>query len=256
MSGTFGDILREWRGKRRFSQLDLSLAAETSARHLSFLESGRANPSRAMVLKLSDALEMPKAIANQALTAAGYAAVFPSLPADADALAPVFAAIREMLANHAPFPGFAIDGHWNVIEANGPAAAMFGVFGVDGATNMIDVLLALGETDLLENWRETAALALARLNLENTRCGGDPVLKGYIAKLAAHPRLADQGDDDIDYSRAVIPSVFNLNGQRLSVFSTIAEFGTVQDVAASDVRIELMFSVDDATREFFRRMAN
>ncbi len=255
MNTAFGNILREWRGKRRFSQLDLSLAAEMSARHLSFLESGRANPSRAMVLKLSDALEMPKAIANQALTAAGYAPVFPSLPPDADALAPVYAAMREMLANHAPLPGFAIDGHWNVIEANGPAAAMFGVFGVDGATNMVDVLLALAETDLLENWRETAFLALARLNLENMRCGGDPILSSYVGKLAAHPRLADCDDADIDYSQAVIPSVFNLNGQRLSVFSTIAEFGTVQDVAASDVRIELMFPADDATRAFFRNIA-
>lgn len=255
MRGAFGEILREWRGKRRFSQLDLSLAAETSARHVSFLESGRSNPSRAMVLKLSDALEMPKAVANQALTAAGYAAVFPSFPTDADALAPIFAAVREMLANHAPLPGFAIDGHWNVIEANGPAAAMFAALGVDGAVNMIDVVLALGETDLMENWRETASLALARLRLENARCGGDPVLGGYIGKLAAHPRLA--GDDaDINYARAVIPSVFNLNGERLSVFSTIAEFGTVQDVSASDVRIELMFPADATTREFFNRLKN
>ena len=256
MSGTFGDILREWRGKRRFSQLDLSLAAETSARHLSFLESGRANPSRAMVLRLTDALEMPKAVANTALTAAGFAAVFPNLPPDDDALAPVYAAIREMLANHTPQPGFAIDRHWNVIDANGPATALFGVIGAQAETNMIEVLLALGETELMENWRETALLAIARLNLENARCGGDAVLSDYIKRLAAHPRLAEINDDDIDYGRAVIPSVFNLNGQRLSVFSTIAEFGTVQDVAACDVRIELMFAADNATREFFRRMAN
>lgn len=256
MSGTFGDILRDWRGKRRFSQLDLSLAAETSARHVSFLESGRANPSRAMVLRLSDALEMPKAVANTALTAAGFAALFPSLPPDDEALAPVYAAVREMLANHAPLPGFAIDRHWNVFEANGPATVLFGVVGVDGARNMIEALLALGETDLMENWRETALLAIARLNLENARCGGDAILADYIRRLSAHPRLVEGGDDDIDYSRAVIPSVFNLNGQRLTVFSTIAEFGTVQDVAASDVRIELMFPADDVTREFFRRMAN
>lgn len=256
MSATFGDILREWRGKRRFSQLDLSLAAETSARHVSFLESGRANPSRAMVLKLSDALEMPKAAANTALTAAGFAAVYPCLPPDDQALAPVYAAVREMLANHAPQPGFAIDRHWNVVEANGPASALFGVIGAGDAANMIEILLALGETELMENWRETALLAIARLNLENARAGGDAKLASFIKRLAGHPRLADGDDADIDYSRAVIPSVFNLNGERLSVFSTIAEFGTVQDVAASDVRIELMFAADDATRAFFHRMAN
>lgn len=254
MNTAFGDILREWRGKRRFSQLDLSLAAETSARHLSFLESGRARPSRAMVLKLTDALEMPKAIANHALAAAGFAAVFPSLAPDADALKPVYAAVREMLANHAPLPGFAIDRHWNVIEANGPASGLLSVAGADGATNMIDVLLKLGDTDLVENWREVALMAIARLNLEAMRCGGDEVLTEYIARIAVHPRLTEH-DDEIDYSRAVIPSVFVVNGQRLSMFSTIAEFGTVQDVAASDVRIELMFPSDDATRAFFRNMA-
>jgi|GEM_PF-4728437 len=102
MTATFGDIIREWRAVRRFSQLHLSLEANTSARHLSFLESGRANPSRAMVLKLAEALAMPKGVANQALSAAGFANTFPSLPMNADALSPVRDAIALMLANHDP----------------------------------------------------------------------------------------------------------------------------------------------------------
>ena len=253
MTTAFGDILREWRGKRRFSQLDLSLAAEMSARHLSFLESGRSRPSRAMVLKLTDALEMPKAVANHALTAAGFAAVFPSYEPDADALEPIYAAMREMLANHAPLPGFAIDRHWNVIASNGPAAGLLAFAGADGATNMIDVLLKLGDTNLVENWSEVALVTVARLNLEDVRVGGDDMLSEYIARLTTHPRVRSD-DVEIDYSRAVIPTVFNINGQRLSMFSTIAEFGTVQDVAASDVRIELMFPGDQSTRDYFENL--
>ncbi len=253
MSGAFGDILREWRGIRRYSQLDLSLEAATSARHVSFLESGRAKPSKNMVLKLSDALEMPKAIANQALNAAGFAPAFPQLPVNAEALEPLHAAIRLMLANHDPLPGIAMDRHWDIINANPAAVSLFSALKITGVGNMVDALGAVADSDIIENWEETALLAIARLRTEIAQLGGDRILERYVTQLAAHPRLQAADISKIDFSQAVIPSVFNINGQRLSIFTTLAQFGAVQDVLACDIRVELMFPSDDATRAYFER---
>ena len=256
MTAAFGDILREWRSIRRFSQLDLSLEAATSARHVSFLESGRASPSRNMVLKLSEALSMPKEIANQALTAAGFAPIFPQLPPDDANLQPVKDAVRMMLENHDPYPGIAIDRHWDIIDINQSAIAMFSAFEITGAGNMMDAIGAIGDSDIIENWEEVALLAIARLRTEAAQIGGDRILERYAAQLGAHPRLKNYDVGDIDYSRAVIPSVVNIGDKRLSLFTTIAQFGTVQDIAASDIRVELMFPSDAATRAHFESASN
>ncbi|MEX0645966.1 MAG: helix-turn-helix domain-containing protein [Parvularculaceae bacterium] len=247
----FGDLIREWRSIRRYSQLDLSLEAETSARHVSFLESGRARPSRGMVLKLSEALQMPKAIVNHALLAAGFSPAFPQLAEDAPDLAPIRAAIDTIMKNHAPLPAIAIDQHWTIIAANGPALALFQALGLVGAANMIEALILAADGDAIENWVETSLLALTRLRAEIIHLGGDAVLDGLARKLAGHPRLADADLGAIDLNQAVIPSVFRVDGRRISVFSTIAQFGAVQDVAASEIRVEMMFPADEATRRYF-----
>ncbi|NJM51534.1 MAG: helix-turn-helix transcriptional regulator [Sphingomonadales bacterium] len=116
--GSFGTILKEWRTIRRYSQLGLALEADISARHLSFLESGRANPSKSMILRLSQALAMPRPIANQAMQAAGFAPAFPDIAAESNDLAPIRKAVERMLAAHDPFPGIAVDRHWNIVSAN------------------------------------------------------------------------------------------------------------------------------------------
>ncbi len=247
----FGDLIREWRSIRRFSQLDLSLEAETSARHVSFLESGRARPSRGMVLKLSDALQMPKAIANQALLAAGFSPAYPQLARDAPDLAPIRAAIDMIRKIHAPYPAVAIDQHWNIIAVNEPAIALFHALGLAGAANMLEALIVAADGDAIENWVETSLLALTRLRAEIVHLGGDPVLDALARRLAGHPRLAGAELGAIDLNQAVIPSIFNLNGRRLSIFSTIAQFGAVQDVSASEIRVEMMFPADEATRRYF-----
>ena len=108
-----------------------------------------------------------------------------------------------------------------------------------------------GSCDIIENWEEAALLAIARLRTEIAHHGGDRVLERYAAQLAAHPRLQSVDIGKIDFSQAVIPSVFNFNGRRLSLFTTLAQFGAVQDVVACDIRVELMFPSDDATREYF-----
>jgi transcriptional regulator with XRE-family HTH domain len=247
----FGDIIREWRGLRRFSQLQLAMRAELSARHLSFLESGRARPSRDMVLRLASALEMPKAIANQALGAAGFAAAFPSLPADAPDLAPVRAAIAMTLANHDPYPAIVLDRGWTLVGANAGATAMFARAGAaaDSRLNLIRMLISVADTGFIENWAETAALTLARIRAEIAQFGPDAELAGLADDLARHPRL--KSADVQGLNRAVAPTIFNIEGARVAMFSTIAQFGSVQDVVASELKVEMMFPVDAAARRYF-----
>ncbi|MEE2692657.1 MAG: helix-turn-helix domain-containing protein [Pseudomonadota bacterium] len=256
MTTTFGDILREWRGLRRFSQLALSLEAEMSARHLSFLESGRASPSRAMVLRLAEALQMPRAIANHALQAAGFAPAYPQLGAGAVDLAPIRTAIDVTLSNHEPFPAVAIDQHWDILAANSAALTLFAAIGLAGQSNMIEALTAAGDGEAIENWEETALLALQRTRAEMIALGGDARLKTLADRLAAHPRLADGDLSSINLNQAVIPTRIRVDGSSLAMFSTIAQFGSVQDVSASEIRIEMMFPLDDATRRHFIAAGN
>lgn len=246
----FGEIIKAWRGLRRYSQLELALTAELSARHLSFLESGRAQPSRDMVLRLASALEMPKAIANQALTAAGFAAYFPCLPADAPDLEPVRAAIDMTLRNHDPFPAVVLDRGWNVVGANGAAAALFARAGpAPSPPNIVRMLIAIAETGFIANWEETATLALARLRAEIAHFGPDPDLAHLADELGR--RLRPKSADILDFDQAVVPTIFNIDGARVSMFSTIAQFGSVQDVFASELKVELMFPADDGARRYF-----
>lgn len=253
MANGFGEMIRGWRQVRRQSQLDLALTAGVSSRHLSFLESGRAAPSRSMVLRLAGALDMPKAATNDALKAAGFSAAFPHLPSDAADLAPVRMAVALTLERHEPFPAFAVDRNWDVIDANHAARALFGA-----ATrqNVIDLLIAQAETGLVENWEEAAVLALMRLKAEIAHYGGDERLEALATRLAEHPRLAAADIGAIDFNQAVIPTILAAGDARLSLFSTIAQFGSVQDVVACDIRIELMYPADDATAAFFEKAEN
>ncbi|MDZ7629001.1 MAG: helix-turn-helix transcriptional regulator [Parvularculaceae bacterium] len=254
MGQSFGNVLRGWRQVRRMSQLDLALSAEVSARHISFLESGRAEPSRAMALKLAAALGMPKAAANDALRAAGFAAVYPALPLGSADIRPIRRAIAMTLANHHPFPGIAIDRRWDILDMNSSARTLFAALGA--GPNMVEFLIFLGDLEIVENWEETAFLALMRLRSEVAHLGGDERLQALADRLASHPRLKDANLSTIDLSQAMIPTVFRMGETRLSIFSTIAAFGSVQDVAASEFRIELMYPADDATAAFFRSFAS
>lgn len=253
MPSEFGAILKDWRKVRRFSQLDLSLEAEMSARHLSFLESGRSNPSREMVLRLSEALQLPRPAANQALHAAGFAPVYPSLSDDAPELAPVKQAIATMLDHHHPFPGYAIDRHWNIVASNPGAEMIVALASPGGPANLIDILMATATLDLIENWDEVAVLSLSRLRTEILELGGDDELSVMASRLASHERVRQVDMGSINLNQAVIPTIFRVGENRLSLFSVIAQFGSVQDVRAGETRIELMFPMDEETVHFFER---
>lgn len=247
----FGTMLREWRGIRRFSQLQLAMEADMSARHLSFLESGRANPSKGMVLRLSHALEMPRAAINQALYHAGFAPVFPETAGDSAMLAPVHRAMEMTLKSHEPLPGVAADRHWNIVSANGAAAKLLSFAPPAESANLIEMVIAAASSDWIENWEEVAILSLIRLRSEIIDLGGDEKLSALAGRLGAVDRLCARNIADVRLDQAIIPSVLRIGDIRLSLFSTIAQFGSVQEIRAADLRIELMFPLDEATHRWF-----
>jgi len=141
MKKNFGDIIRHWRSVRRFSQLSLSVETGISSRHISFLETGRSNPSRGSVLTFGRVLEMPKPIINDALLAAGFAPEFPAHDLSDINLKPMMDAMAMILENHSPYPAIIIDGDWQIIGGNVPAVHMMQVLPFNGSANVVDALL-------------------------------------------------------------------------------------------------------------------
>ncbi len=250
----FGSILSQWRKKRRFSQLSFAHFADISARHLSFLETGRANPSRQMVLKLADCLQMPRPDINSALLAAGFSPVYLARSTDDIDLAPLRAAIDTMLDHHLPFPGLVFDRHWNIVQANQAARHFLHRAGFTGSSNLLEILAAQPATQSsIQNWEEVVGLALERLRTEIYGSGEDKTL------LALEKKLADRfarhcRNPEFNRSQAVIPTTFMIEGKAISVFSTITQFGTVQDLTLEDMRVELMFPMDEVSRGYFQEV--
>ncbi|MBL4768072.1 MAG: helix-turn-helix domain-containing protein [Rhodobacteraceae bacterium] len=247
MSIEFGTVLKSWRIQRRMSQLDLGLTAEVSSRHISFLETGRARPSRDMVLRLCDYLEVPLAARNQLLTAAGLAPAYAKRQMSDGDMVQVSQAVDWMLKRHAPYPAFALDRHWVVKEMNGPAMMLFQSVGISTGDSMIDALAHNQNLrDAIENLDEVIAYTIARLRTEVAHLGGDDVLEAAIEMLQS-------GAEDAPSPAGEFPSVvatrYRMNGMILSMFSTLSQFGTAEDIALSELRIEMLFPADDQTRK-------
>ncbi len=242
---TFGTVLKDWRALRRMSQLDLALEAEISARHLSFVETGRAQPSREMVMRLAACLHLPQGETNRLLQAAGYAAAYPTRDLTEAAMAPLRAAMDWMLERHAPFPGFALDRHWRLEALNAPAQALLQASGIGVGDSLLEALLGNAVfRSRIENLDEVEQMTLHRLRSEMLHFGSDPVLDHHIAELQARQREAVRPQP----MPSVIAARYRLGDARLSFFSTIAQFGTVEDVALSELRIECLFPADESTR--------
>ncbi len=249
---TFGTLLRDWRGQRRYSQLDLALAAETSARHISFLESGRANPSREMVLRLANTLAISKAEVNSGLVGAGFAPIYPQLDRDAESLSAIRHAIDTMLTNHSPWPALAFDPQWNLLQANPAAIQLLQALNAEEATNIMQVMLSADapESPLL-NWPEVARLVLARLQAEQIHRPNEPMLSDLKQRLKQHPRIHEGQVDERRELGVVVPMRVRTSETTLSLFSMIAQFGSVQEITMADVQIELFFPEDDVTAKYF-----
>ena len=249
----FGDVLKTWRTRRRQSQLDLGLAAGVSSRHISFLETGRAQPSRGMILRLCDTLDIPQSARNHLLFAAGMTPAYGARALSDAEMRPVRDAVDWIMARHAPYPALAMDRHWRLLAVNPPAGYMLNGFGVELGDSLIDHL-ATNEAirASIENLQEVTAHLVTRLRTEITHFGGDPVLESAITALSPAPTPPW---DDIGLLPAFVPTRYRFGGQILSLFSTYTQFGTAEDVALSELRIEMMFPADEQTRVMLEQFA-
>ena len=252
MDVSFGSLLKEWRQIRRMSQLDLASAAGVSARHVSFLETGRSYPSRGMALRLSDVLQMPLAESNRLLTSGGLAPAFGQRAASDEELAPLAMAMQWTLDHHAPYPAMALDRHWRLVALNAPASMFLAPMGVQVGDSLIEALL---ENDsiraAIENLSEVEYQLLSRLRVELAHLGKDQVLSGLIE------RLADRVTGYVPpaQSPVVMATRYTFNGVTLSLFSTISQFGGVGEIAYADIKIEQLFPADEASRQLLLAMA-
>lgn len=248
--------MRQWRKNARMSQLDLGLVANVSARHISFLESGRAKPSREMVLLLTDALTMPKNHANRAFLAAGFAPFYRQFPAGQPEHGQLQRAIDTMLSNHLPYPAIVMDNFWNIKQVNQSAGVLISQAGFADHENLIEAIIADDpKTSTITNWQESISLIVRRLKSELLQTGIEDELFHHCARLEQHLNAHFPKQKLAESAEAVIPTRFKFSGQTISVFSTIAQFSSVFDLAFADLKIELMFPADQASDQFFQMLA-
>jgi transcriptional regulator with XRE-family HTH domain len=244
------------------SQLDLASEAEISTRHLSFLETGRAQPSRAMVLHLAERLEVPLRERNILLVAAGFAPVFAERSLQDPALQSARRAVDLVLAGHEPYPALAIDRHWNLVAANGAVGRLIG--GADPAlleppVNVLRLSLdPRGLAPRIANLAEWRAHLLARLR-QQIEVSGDPTLARLLRELSAYPlsgRLpARKPDADHAPFGVVVPLRLITERGTLSFISTTTVFGTPLDITLSELALESFFPADASTADALRHLA-
>lgn len=234
-----------------------------SQRHVSFLESGRARPSRAMILQLSETLDVPLRDRNDWLVAAGFAPLFHARPFDDPQMGHVMMAVRMMLANHEPLSAVAIDRAWNIRLANAPFDRLQALLGTDpwtriGAADRNLVRLFFHPNGLrpyIANWAAIASLLWHRARREAAALGGED-MQGILTELTAHQDTDTLWSGEDAALVPVLPLVIERDGRRLSLFTVIATFGTAQDITADELRIESFFPADPATEALLRQMAN
>lgn len=253
---TVGDMLREWRAARRMSQLELALEAEVSTRHLSCIETGKAQASREMITRLAGALAMPLREVNALLTAAGYAAGYPETALRKPALAQIHRAIDLILEHQEPYPAFVLDRHWNVLEANA-AAARVGEFLIGGSSHSNMMLQFFDPKDLravVSNWEEVAGDLIGHLHDAIAAAPSDGGSRELLQAVLRYPGVPSRWRvREVSADPAPLLSVeFQKGGQRLRFFSTITTFGTAHDVTLEELRIECTFPSDEGTAEFCR----
>ncbi len=254
-----GQLLREWRERRRLTQLDLGLEAGISARHLSFVETGRSKPGREMLLKVAERLEIPFRDRNQLLLAAGHAPAFPERPLGDPALAPVRAALERILAAHDPYPAVVFDRAWNVVSVNAPMSALTQGVEIDPELleppiNVLRIgLHPHGLAPLIVNLASWRAHFLERL-ARQIAVTGDDSLRSLMEEVAAYPAsgnedaVGDAGSEILGPLRLRAPG-----GGEWSFFGMFAGFDTPFEVTTSELAIELLFPADQATVEALRK---
>ncbi|WP_405162152.1 helix-turn-helix transcriptional regulator [Nocardia sp. NBC_01499] len=257
-----GVLLREWRQRRRLSQLDLALSANTSARHLSYVETGRAKPSRTMVLRLCEALEVPLRDRNTLLLAADYAPAYRESSLDDASLTSVRTALETMLTAHEPYPAVVVDRLWNVVTGNAAMGVL--MHGIPEHLLLPQpnvyrlVLHPDGLAARLANLSQVRELFVERL-ARQVGASGDPQLTALYDEVSRYPQLSDPPNEP--KAPAAQPSPFEVPIRirtpmgEMSMFSTMATFGAPADVTLSELAIELFYPLDEFTAAALRGLA-
>jgi transcriptional regulator with XRE-family HTH domain len=254
---TFGEELRTWRQRRHLSQLELATEVEISTRHLSFMETGRSQASRAMVLRLAERLEVPLRERNDLLIAAGYAPMYASRPFSHPTLEPVRAAVDLILRGHEPYPALLVDRHWGLVSAN--EAARYFMHGADESLTRppVNVLrLSLHPSGIaarIANLAEWRAHVLARL-ARDVAITADPALAALLAELREYP--GGQANHAVDPNSPAVVAPLRIrtpDGGVLSFFSTTTVFGTAVEVTLSELVLEAFYPADEFTTQALRQ---
>jgi transcriptional regulator with XRE-family HTH domain len=251
-----GELLRQWRERRRLSQLDLALQTEISTRHLSFVETGRSRPSRDMLLRLAEQLEVPLRERNHLLVAGGYAPVYGQAALDAPELAGVRAALRQVLAGHEPYPAVVVDRSWHLVDANAPVALFLEQVSPELLAPPVNVLRVSlhpeGMAPRILNLGEWRAHLLGRLRRQ-VALTADRGLAELHEELRAYP--CDQPEPEVEVpgpGEVVVPLRLRHGGRELSLLSIMASFGTPLDVTVAELAIESFFPADPETGRILR----
>jgi transcriptional regulator with XRE-family HTH domain len=262
MADTFGGQLRAWRLARRVSQEELAGRAGVSPRHVSFVENGKSQPSRELVLALAGALDVPLRERNTLLTAAGYAAAYRASALDSEELAHVRKAIDHVLRQQEPYGAVVVDGHWDILRMNDGAAKLFRHFPPttpDGMAAARNIVLAIFHPGALRpyivNWLEVAGPLVARVHREIAARPGDEQLSQLLARVLAQPDVPTEWRVPAP-GRAAPPILsVHLRAPTLEVrlFTMLTSIGTPLDVTAEEIHIESYFPADEASDEALRR---
>ncbi len=248
----FGDQLRLWRRQRHMSQLDLALEAEVSARHLSFVETGRSRPSRDMVLRLAECLGLPLRNRNALLLAAGFAPAYRERAFDDPALERAREAVQRILDGHAPYPALAVDRHWHMVAHNKVVPLLLTGVAPALVAPPVNVLrLSLhpeGLAPRIANLAEWKQHLIDRLG-QQIAVSADPVLDALREELRGYPAPASRTPPERGAAAFVVPMELESPAGRLSFFSTTTMFGTPVEVTLSEVAIESFFPADAQTAE-------
>ncbi|MFV1990169.1 MAG: helix-turn-helix domain-containing protein [Acidimicrobiales bacterium] len=246
-STPFGSLLRQWRTNRAMSQLTLSTVAKTTARHVSFLETGRSRPTESMVLRLCEALEIPLRERNRMLGAAGLGPAYADEPFDAPRYERARGAVARLLEAHEPYPAVLIHQDGDVISANAGAVRLFG--GDLEGQNMMDWIFSHGDpSEVIANWAEVSRGMLTGMRLEPARAPSDERLQ---AVLEAGEQAASAASTDPASDHLVMCPWFIVDGETVRTMVVAARFDNALDVTLEELRIELVYPLDDEAQEFF-----
>ncbi|WFE43524.1 helix-turn-helix transcriptional regulator [Verrucosispora sp. WMMD1129] len=249
---TVGELLRQWRHRRGLSQLDLAIAADVSARHVSLVETGRSKPSADMILRLAAQLHVPLRDRNRLLLAGGFAPRYTERPLDDDALTAAHDAIRRVLRAHEPYPAVVFDRRWNIVMTNRAVEPFFAQVAPDllrPPVNLVRLgLHPRGLARLVVNLADVRAVFRTRISRQ-LATAPDPYLTALYEELLAPGQDEAPGQrHDVD---VVIPMILNVDGRELRLFSTITTFGTPMDITIDEIAIESYYPADAASASYF-----